>query len=106
MKKMNQRTGRKQLRMADQTHDPGGAAAVHMLTTAQAARRCGVTPGTMRAWRYRGHSPPYTRASATNSMRAPCRYRQDDLDSWLAERRFTSTAEENSRARQHEGDPN
>jgi len=73
------------------------------LTTAQAADFLGLSPKTLRAWRMRGGGPPYTRMSPTAtgmpSWRSHVRYRRDDLETFVRERRFTSTAEETERAR-------
>ena len=51
------------------------------LTEADAAKYVGFTAAALRVWRRRGRGPAYVRASRS------IRYRQDDLDAWLAAHR-------------------
>lgn len=67
-----------------------------ILSTQQAADYYGLRAQTLRAWRHRGGGPPYFRLTPGN-LRSPCRYRREDLDAWLQERRFTSTSEETTK---------
>lgn len=60
-----------------------------LLTEDQAAEFLGFTPSFLQARRYRGTGPAYVRIS----QRA-VRYRPEDLEQWLEERTYTSTAEE------------
>lgn len=66
------------------------------LSTHEAAVHLGLKDQTLRAWRLRGVGPPYHRLGS--HPRARCIYKLADLEAWLAERRFSSTAEETVRA--------
>jgi len=70
-------------------HKEGKAEMTTYLTTSEAAARLRVAPQTMRLWRFRGIGPRYTKPSRTR-----CLYAESDLASFLAERTFSSTAEE------------
>lgn len=59
------------------------------LTTNEAAARLRVAPQTLRLWRYQGIGPRYVKPS-----RIRCLYAEPDLESFLRERTFSSTAEE------------
>jgi DNA-binding transcriptional MerR regulator len=59
------------------------------LTTHEAAERLRVSPQTMRLWRFRGMGPKYVKPSRTR-----CLYAEADLEAFLQERTFSSTAEE------------
>lgn len=60
-----------------------------LLTTRQAAEVLGFEPRTMEELRRRGSGPPFIRLSSRS-----VRYRLDDLEQWLDERTFRSTAQE------------
>ncbi len=49
-----------------------------------------VEPPSLRAWRRKGQGPPYLRIGRL------IRYSIEDLEEWLAQRRFTSSAHERS----------
>ena len=63
-----------------------------LLTESEAAAFLNFTPRAMQAWRTRGGGPAYIRVSAR-----AIRYRQEDIDRWLDERRRTSTSDESAR---------
>lgn len=60
-----------------------------LLTESEAAAFLNFTPRAMQAWRIRGGGPAYIRVSAR-----AIRYRQEDIDRWLDERRRTSTSDD------------
>jgi len=66
-----------------------------LLSTQDLARYIGVAEGTIRKWRWAGRGPVYTRLGGS---RGPCRYRPEDVESWLREREAGSTSEESARA--------
>lgn len=71
--------------------DPGrsGPSSPTMLLTEQAAsKRLAVEARTLQQWRVRGVGPPFVRVS-----RRCVRYREADLNSWVAERIKRSTSE-------------
>lgn len=57
-----------------------------------AAERLGVTPETLRNWRWRGDGPRYLKLGRA------VRYRLIDLAAWLDERTRTSTSDDGSAA--------
>jgi hypothetical protein len=60
----------------------GDGAPERLLSTVDAARRLRMQPATLKAWRFRRQGPSYILVSAR------CvRYRQRDLDAWVAGRR-------------------
>jgi len=60
-----------------------------VMTEKQASDYLQLTTRTLQAWRYRGGGPKYIRVSSK------CvRYRQSDIDKWLASRIASSTSEE------------
>ena len=63
-----------------------------LLSTAQAAAYLGRRPQTLRKWRLTGEGPPYIRLG--DSPQARVAYRRKDLEAWLEERTWRSTAEE------------
>lgn len=69
--------------------DPHGTS---LLSTAAAARRLGLAPGTLTNMRHRQEGPAYTRLG-----RKAVRYSQADLDNWIAEGR-TAPGGQQSRA--------
>ncbi|MBF0255900.1 MAG: helix-turn-helix domain-containing protein [Gammaproteobacteria bacterium] len=59
-----------------------------LLTEAQAAEYIGTAPGTLTVWRCTGrYNLPYVKVGRF------VRYRQEDLDAWLAKRTQTHTGE-------------
>lgn len=54
------------------------------LTTAQAAKRIGVSVQTLRAWRKSGDGPRYYRLG--DGPYARVRYRAGDVDGWIGKR--------------------
>jgi len=59
-----------------------------VMTEKQASDYLQLTTRTLQAWRYRGGGPKYIRVSSK------CvRYRQSDIDKWLAERVASSTSD-------------
>ncbi|MDD5307603.1 MAG: helix-turn-helix domain-containing protein [Deltaproteobacteria bacterium] len=65
-----------------------------LISTAEAARRLGVRPQTLRKWRYLGNGPRFVRIGQLRTGRAV--YRPSDLEAWLMARTFTSTAAESA----------
>jgi len=60
----------------------------NLLTTRQAAAYLNYTPRALEGWRVRGGGPRFVRVSSRS-----VRYRQADLDAWIAERVRTSTSD-------------
>jgi excisionase family DNA binding protein len=58
-----------------------------MLTTNELAARLSVHPVTVRGWRVEGTGPAFVTVG-----RCSIRYRESDVDAWLAARERTSTA--------------
>lgn len=58
-----------------------------LITTAEAARMCGLSPGTLQKWRVVGRGPAFVKAG--NAVR----YRVEDVEAWIVSRRRTSTVE-------------
>ena len=73
--------------MSKRTNESAGA---HWLDTKAAATRLGLHPDTLRRLRREGGGPPYTRVPGTKAIR----YSVLELDRWMAEATFTSTADE------------
>ena len=69
----------------EKNHGPrgasGAAASAKLLTTLEVAEQTGLSPETLAQWRSQQRGIPYVKIS-----RNCVRYRQTDLDSWLAER--------------------
>jgi predicted DNA-binding transcriptional regulator AlpA len=67
------------------SENDGGAIVMNepqnVLSEAQAARYCGVSPATLRLWRTRGTGPTHFRAG-----QKLVRYRRTDLDRWIESR--------------------
>ena len=66
-----------------------------LLTSAQTAAFLRCKPQTLRKWRVRGCGPQYIRLG--DSRAAPVAYRLSDLETWIAERVYTSTTKETVR---------
>lgn len=64
-----------------------------------AAKQIGVQPHTLRVWRMRGFGPPYVRLGGP---RGRVVYSEQDIETWLAARRFRSTSEESARIAREE----
>lgn len=62
-----------------------------LLSTAEVARMLGLLPQSVRRWRMTGYGPAYFRLGGP---RGRVVYRNDDVEAWLAARRFTSTSAE------------
>lgn len=58
-----------------------------LLSTAQAAARCGLSPRTLEKLRITGGGPPYAKLSRS------VRYDLADLDAWIASNRRASTSD-------------
>ena len=62
------------------------------LAASDAAAYIGVSLKTLQNWRFIGGGPPYLKINSRKTV-----YDTADLDQWLDERRFTSTADEAAR---------
>ena len=60
-----------------------------LLTEPEAAAFLNFTPRALQAWRVRGGGPAYIRCSSR-----AIRYRLQDLETWIEERRRTSTSDQ------------
>lgn len=60
-----------------------------------AAKVLGIKGPTLRVWRHLGRGPRYIRLGEGRFSRVA--YRRSDLEAWLRERTFTSTADETTR---------
>lgn len=61
-----------------------------LLDTKAAAPRVGVSPGTLENWRHLGLGPRFIKS---HGIRGKVLYDPRDIEDWLSERRFQSTAE-------------
>jgi len=61
------------------------------LRTKAAAKRSGLSPRTLEAYRIHGDGPPYIKYGGEG--RGLVLYEQAELDAWIAERRRTSTSD-------------
>ena len=59
-----------------------------LLTTRQAAKFLGLKPSCLENWRWKGYGPPYVQVT-----RRAIRYRREDLDAFVQERRRFSTSD-------------
>lgn len=66
-----------------------------LLTTGQAGEFLQLTTRALEERRRRGTGPPYVRLGATT-----VRYQVSDLEQWIAERTYSSTADEAARLRE------
>lgn len=62
-----------------------------LMTTAEAAGTLGIKAATLRKWRHLGRGPRFVRYGDGSGGR--CFYRVRDIDQWLGERTFRSTAD-------------
>ncbi|MCP4600902.1 MAG: helix-turn-helix domain-containing protein [Proteobacteria bacterium] len=74
------------------TDDKAGIGGEQLLNTAQTATLLGIKPNTLRIWRVNGRGPRYFRFG--DSLKSQVRYRLSAVESWLADRSFSSTSEE------------
>jgi hypothetical protein len=58
-----------------------------LMDTSETAKYLNVSPASLNAWRANGNGPPFLKVSTL------VRYSRADVDSWLASRRRTSTAD-------------
>ena len=72
-----------------------------MLTTEEAAPLCGYAESTMKLNRHLKRGPKFIKLG--DGKNAAVRYRRGDIDAWLTERTFASTAEYSVVARQSQG---
>jgi hypothetical protein len=66
----------------------GQVMALPLLTPEEAGAQLGLTPGALAQLRYIGGGPRFIKLTAK-----AVRYRQSDLDAWIAERSHSSTRE-------------
>ena len=64
---------------------------LQVLTGAQVAEMLGLQEQTLRAWRVRGSGPAYVRYG---SYKGRVRYRLEDIEAWLEQRKYQSTSAE------------
>lgn len=67
------------------------------VNTEVGAAMCGVTPGTFKFWRHVKKGPKFIKLG-TSKQAGVC-YDVDDIEAWLAERKFSSTTECSAAAR-------
>jgi hypothetical protein len=60
------------------------------LSSKEAATMIGIAPTTLRIWRCTGIGPKFTKLG--DAKQASVVYFEDDIQTWLAERKFTSTS--------------
>ena len=60
------------------------------LNTAQAAAAIGITPESLKFWRFKGKGPKFIKYGPEKNAR--CAYDPADIEAWLAERKFDSTS--------------
>ena len=63
---------------------------VRLLNNEAAAALIGISPITLRIWRCHGKGPKFTKLG--DAKQAGVIYQEDDIQAWLAERKFTSTS--------------
>jgi hypothetical protein len=69
-----------------------------ILSTTEAADHIGVCPQTLRVMRQVGDGPPFLKDA--RRAKSHCKYRLEDLETWLAARTYTSTSEVRQAARE------
>ena len=69
----------------------------NLLSAREAAELLNITEATLRFWRCKGKGPRYIKFGA--SKQSGVAYYADDIDAWLAERKFDSTTEHSEAAR-------
>ena len=67
-----------------------------LISTEQAAEMLGVKPSTLRAWRCSKIGPPFTRLTKQS-----VKYVQEDIEKYVAERRFTPSVHASSEVNHH-----
>lgn len=68
-----------------------------LLSPVEAAKRLGISEYTVRLWRCQGKGPKYIKFGTTKQSAVA--YYEEDIDAWLAERRFGSTTEHSEAVR-------
>jgi predicted DNA-binding transcriptional regulator AlpA len=63
----------------------------------EAAARLGVSPATLRGWRCKGHGPRFLKFGPSRASGVA--YYIEDIDAWLAERKYSSTTEHSEAVR-------
>lgn len=63
----------------------------------EAAARLGITPATLRFWRCKGKGPKYIKFGPSKASGVA--YYVEDIDAWLAERKYSSTTEHSEAVR-------
>jgi predicted DNA-binding transcriptional regulator AlpA len=69
----------------------------HYLKPKETATRTGVAENTLAKWRMRGEGPPFVKLS--RGKQGHVRYRESDLERWMAERVRASTSDAREVAR-------
>ena len=70
---------------------PGVPKMTTRLNTAQAAAAIGITPNTLKLWRFQGRGPRFIKYGPERNAR--CAYDSSDIDAWLEARKYSSTTE-------------
>lgn len=68
-----------------------------LLTSAHAAEILGIKPNTLEIWRVHGRGPRFVKLGA--GARSAVRYKQTDIEDWLASQTATSTTDHQQRQR-------
>ena len=68
-------------------HDPLADAGPSLLDTKAVAQHLGVKPNTLAQWRIKGDGPIFVYVGRS------VRYRPEDVESWIAQRRCQSTSD-------------
>lgn len=63
---------------------------MRLLNTHEAATLLGIKDETLRVWRYKGKGPRFIKTGADKQARVG--YELEDIHSWLADRKFSSTS--------------
>ncbi len=71
---------------------PDALLRVTLVTSKEAAKMLGIKAQTLRRWRYKGKGPRYIRLGENSSC--PAGYRLSDLEHWIEEHTFSTTAAE------------
>lgn len=68
-----------------------------LVSPIEASQRLGISEYTLRLWRCRGKGPKFLKFGT--AKQSAVAYYEEDIDAWLAERRFGSTTEHSEAAR-------